>query len=61
MREGFWWGFVGVVKKKKLNFKEVSITHFKRTKGEAGYKITNLPGIIIRNTLGLLKIKFSKN
>jgi len=61
MREGFWWGFVGVVKKKKLNFKEVSIRHFKRTKGEAGYKISSLPGIIIRNTLGLLKIKFSKN
>ena len=61
MREGFWWGFVGVVKKKKLNFKEVSIKHFKRTKGEAGYKISSLPGIIIRNTLGLLKIKFSKN
>ena len=51
---GFCWGV-----KKKLNFK-VSIKHFKRTKGEAGYKISSLPGIIIRNTLGLLKIKFSK-
>ncbi len=61
MHEGFWWGFVGVVKKKKLNLKEVPIAHFKRVKGEAGYKITNLPIIILRNTIGLLKIKFSKN
>ena len=54
-------GFCWSCEKKKLNFKEVSIRHFKRTKGEAGYKISSLPGIIIRNTLGLLKIKFSKN
>ena len=61
MHEGFWWGFVGVVKKKNFYLKEVPIAHFKRIKGEAGYKITNLPIIILRNTIGLLKIKFSKN
>ena len=26
--------------------------------GQAGYKIKDLPGIIIRNILGIIKIKF---
>ena len=60
MHEGFWWGFVGVSKKMKIEFIEVAILHFKRNQGEAGYKISQMPGIIIRNTIGLLKIKFSK-
>ena len=58
MREGFWWGFVGVCKKEKLNFKEVPIDHFKRKSGEAGYKLGDLFSIIFRNVLGLIKIKF---
>jgi glycosyltransferase involved in cell wall biosynthesis len=59
MREGFWWGFVAVSKKKKINFNEVKIDHFKRFGGESGYKLNKMPGIILRNTVGLLKIKFS--
>ena len=60
MKEGFWWGFVGVCKNKQITFKEVSIEHFKREVGEAGYKLINLPGIILRNFIGLLKIKINK-
>lgn len=59
MREGFWWGFVAVSKKKKIDFNEVKIDHFKRLGGESGYKLNQMPGIILRNTIGLLKIKFS--
>ena len=59
MREGFWWGFVAVSKKKKIDFNEVKIDHFKRFGGESGYKLKQMPGIIFRNTIGLLKIKFS--
>jgi len=59
MREGFWWGFVAVSKKKKINFNEVKIEHFKRFGGVSGYKLQKMPGIILRNTIGLLKIKFS--
>lgn len=36
MREGFWWGFVAVSKKKQINFNEVQIKHFKRSQGDAG-------------------------
>ncbi len=60
MREGFWWGFVGTAIKMKMNFKEVPIIHYKREKGEAGYKIPNLPSIILRNLIGLIKIRFAK-
>ena len=55
MKEGFWWGFVGVCIKKKISFKEVPFEHFSRQTGEAGYKLTSLPGIILRNFIGLLK------
>ena len=59
MREGFWWGFVAVSKKMKINFHEVKIQHFKRSKGDAGYKLHQMPGIIYRNIIGLLVIKLS--
>lgn len=57
MREGFWWGFVGTCLKLNFKFKQVPIQHFRRKNGAAGYKLINLPMIIIRNFLGLLKIK----
>jgi len=60
MREGFWWGFVAVSKKMKIEFNEVTISHFKRSQGNAGYKFIQMPGIIFRNTIGLIKIKLSK-
>ena len=59
MKEGFWWGFVGVCKINNYKIVEVPIKHFKREAGEAGYKFKNLFGIIIRNIIGLLKIKFN--
>lgn len=60
MKEGFWWGFVAVCIKKNIKIYETPITHYKRISGEAGYKIIQLPFIILRNIKGLLKIKFSK-
>jgi glycosyltransferase involved in cell wall biosynthesis len=59
MREGFWWGFVATCKKMNINLYEVPIQHFAREKGEAGYSLTKLPGIIVRNILGLFRVKFS--
>ncbi len=60
MTEGFWWGFVATCKKSKIKLKEVPINHYERIKGTASYGLTSLPGIIIRNVIGLFKIKFSK-
>ena len=59
MREGFWWGFIAICAKYNKNLYEVPVKHYRRTSGEAGYKINNLLGIIFRNCLGLLKIKIS--
>ena len=59
MTEGFWWGFVATCKKKQIKFNEVPIQHFERKSGVAGYGVMKLPGIIYRNILGLIKIKFS--
>ena len=59
MKEGFWWGFVGLCIKQKFRIYEVPIEHFKRDAGEAGYKLKNLTGIIIRNLKGLIKIKIN--
>lgn len=60
MTEGFWWGFVATCFKMKIKLKEVPIEHFSRKSGAAGYSFLKLPGIILRNTIGLFKIKFSK-
>ena len=59
MKEGFWWGFVGVCCIEKIKINEVSIDHFKRESGQAGYKLKNLLGIIVRNIIGIIKIKFT--
>ena len=59
MKEGFWWGFVGECVKKKYKFKQIPIKHFGRLNGDAGYKLLDLPSIIIRNIIGLIKIKFN--
>jgi glycosyltransferase involved in cell wall biosynthesis len=58
MKEGFWWGFVAISLKTKIKFIQKPIVHFERLEGEAGYQLKNLPGIIFRNILGLIKIKF---
>lgn len=58
MKEGFWWGFVGICVLKKIHFYEVPIQHFSRNKGEAGYQLKDLFGIILRNIKGLFKIRF---
>ena len=60
MTEGFWWGFIATCSKMKVGLREVSIEHFGRENGVASYGLLKLPGIILRNTIGLFKIRFSK-
>ena len=59
MKEGFWWGFVGLSVSNNIKFIERPIKHYPRSEGEAGYKLKNLLGIIFRNIYGLIKIKFN--
>ncbi len=60
MREGFWWGCVGAGKLKKYSFGEKIIKHYDRYDGSTVvYKLSRMPSIIIRNIIGLIKLRFS--
>ena len=44
---------------KIIKSSNLKIKHFKRSEGDAGYQLKQMPGIILRNTVGLFKIKIS--
>lgn len=59
MKEGFWWGFIGAVVKLKLSISQQDIIHYPRYDGSTVvYKLTKMPSIIIRNIIGLIKLRF---
>ncbi len=61
MREGFWWGFVGACVKKNIEVIEIKVDHQQRLDGDTQvYKLTKMPSIIIRNFIGLIKLRLSK-
>src|SRR5262249_7703896 len=61
MKEGFWWGFVGACWKLKIPIEEIPIRHRERVAGDTQvYKLAEMPGIIIRNGIGLLKLRFAR-
>lgn len=60
MREGFWWGFVGAALKKKKSLLQFEIKHFERYDGSSVvYKLSKMPAIILRNIIGLIKLRFN--
>ena len=60
MKEGFWWGCVGAGKMKGYSFGEKIIKHYERYDGSTVvYKLSKMPSIIIRNIIGLIKLRFS--
>ena len=62
LREGFWWGFIAAAKMINFKFIQIDIIHYKRYDGSTVvYKLTRMPMIIIRNILGLIKLKKSFN
>ena len=46
-----------IVIRKKFLFKEILIKHEKRMTGEAGYSLTNLLFIALKNMIVIIKIK----
>jgi glycosyltransferase involved in cell wall biosynthesis len=61
MQEGFWWGFVGACCKLKIAIEEVQIPHRKRPAGESQvYRPEKMLGIMVRNGLGLLKLRLAE-
>ena len=60
VKEAYWWGFVGAATMSKKRIIEFNIKHFERYDGSSVvYKFTKMPNIIIRNLLGLVKLKKS--
>jgi dolichol-phosphate mannosyltransferase len=60
LKEGFWWGFIGMAMKKKLTIIELPMHHRKRMNGETVvYKINKVPLIAVRNLIGLFRLKFA--
>jgi glycosyltransferase involved in cell wall biosynthesis len=61
LREGFWWGFVGMCQKKKLSVKEIPITHRLRMSGGTRvFAFSKIINIALRNLIGLFKLKLAK-
>jgi dolichol-phosphate mannosyltransferase len=61
LKEGFWWGFVGMCTKKNLTIHEHKINHRKRINGTTQvYKPNKILGISVRNLIGLFKLKLLK-
>ncbi len=60
MKEGFWWGFIGAALKFKMGISQYKIQHYHRYDGSSVvYKFHKMPSIIIRNILGLIKLRIS--
>jgi glycosyltransferase involved in cell wall biosynthesis len=60
LSEGFWWGFVGACRKQKIPIDEIPIRHRKRISANTKvYTLARIPGIVLRNSIGLLKLLMS--
>jgi glycosyltransferase involved in cell wall biosynthesis len=60
VKEGFWWGFVGACVKLNIPIEEIAIHHRRRVAGTTQvYKLNKMPGIIMRNCFGLLKLRLA--
>ncbi len=62
LQEGFWWGFVGACIREHKSIHEIPIHHQLRLAGDTQvYQAKNIPGIALRNGIGLLKLRFASS
>lgn len=60
LKEGFWWGFVGMCVKRGIKISEIPIHHRQRIDGKTNvYKAQKIPQIAIGNAIGLIKLKLA--
>lgn len=60
LKEGFWWGFVGMCVKVGLSISELPINHRLRVKGDTQvYHLKKIPSIAVRNLIGLVRLWLS--
>lgn len=60
LKEGFWWGFVGMCVKNNIAIEEIPIRHNARLSGTTKvYTLAKTPHIAVNNLIGLVKLKFA--
>ena len=60
LKEGFWWGFVGMCVKMGLSISEIPINHRLRARGQTQvYHLKKIPSIAMRNFIGLIRLRFT--
>ncbi len=60
LKEGFWWGFIALCLKSNIKIVEQPIHHRKRFSGKTQiYQLHKIPGIVGRNFIDLIKLRFS--
>ena len=60
LKEGFWWGFVGMCVKKNIAIEEIPIRHNVRLSGTTKvYTLAKTPYIAVNNLIGLIKLKLT--
>lgn len=58
IKEGFWWEFYAWCKLRNLEIVEIPIKHFNRKyDNTVVFKLKRIPGIAVRNIMGLFKLK----
>mgnify|MGYP004003100489 CR=1 FL=1 len=58
IKEGFWWEFYAWCIKRRLEIIEIPIRHFNRKDDNTVvFKLNKIPGIAIRNIIGLIQLK----
>lgn len=60
LREGFWWGFVAACIREHISIYQLPMHHQLRLAGDTQvYQAKNIPGIALRNILGLIQLRFA--
>ncbi len=60
LREGFWWGFVGMCVKRGYSLFELPMNHRPRLAGDTQvYHLKKIPDIALRNAIGLWKLRMA--
>jgi len=58
LKEGFWWGFVGMCIKKDISIHQIPVRHKQRISGDTRvYTLTKIPYIAVNNLIGLVQLK----
>lgn len=60
LKEGFWWGFVGMCVLRRIPLVEIPVDHRQRSNGQTNiYHLKKIPEIAFGNALGLFRLRLA--